>query len=162
MSYKPSYLAHVNLRVHNVELSQKWYTDVLGLHTYEYRPGRAAFLSANRDLSHEIALMQIETNPKDFEDNRIGLNHMAWMMASLEDLKEFYLRIKAQGVEIDRIVDHGISLGIYLRDPDGHGIEVTYELPRNQWARQDQVFEGDGIKKGLFPGPLYTEFTRVH
>ena len=47
-------------------------------------------------------------------------------------------------------------------DPDGHGIEVTYELPRNQWPRQDQVFEGDGIKKGLFPGPWDTEFTRVH
>ena len=162
MSYKPSYLAHINLRVNNVELSQKWYTDVLGLHTYEYRPGKAAFMSANRDLSHEIALMQIETNPKDFEDNRIGLNHMAWMMNSLEDLRELYLRIKDQEVEIDRIVDHGISLGIYLRDPDGHGIEVTYELPRNQWPRQAQVFEGDGIKKGLFPGPWDNELAKIH
>ena len=162
MSFKPSYLAHVNLRVRNVELSQKWYTDVLGLYTYEYRPGRAAFMSANRDLSHEIALMQIDEDSIHLEPGQIGLNHMAWMMDSLDDLSEFYLRIKNRGVAIDRIVDHGISLGIYFRDPDGHGIEVTYELPRSQWPRQDQVFEGPGIKKGLFPGPWDTELAKVH
>jgi catechol 2,3-dioxygenase len=59
---------------------------------------------------------------------QVGLNHMAWRMESLDDLKEFYQRLKEKGVQIARIVDHGISLGIYFRDPDGNGIEVYYEF----------------------------------
>ncbi len=153
MTYKPKYLAHVNIAVRDVELSSKWYAEVLGLHTYEYRPGRAAFMAADLELSHEVALMQVGEGAMGPQKGQVGLNHMAWMMESVADLKELYLRLKEKGVEVDRIVDHGISLGIYLRDPDGNGIEVTYELPRSEWERQDQVFEGEGIKKGLFPGP---------
>jgi catechol-2,3-dioxygenase len=53
---------------------------------------------------------------------------MAWMMESLDDLKEAYARLKALDVKIDAVVDHGLSLGIYFRDPDGNGVEVSYEL----------------------------------
>jgi catechol 2,3-dioxygenase len=59
MSYRPSYLGHVNIAVRNVERSHKWYSDVLGLHTYGLRPGQVAFMSADLDQSHEIALMQM-------------------------------------------------------------------------------------------------------
>jgi len=52
------------------------------------------------------------------ERGRVGLNHMAWMMESLDDLKEAYARLKALDVKIDAVVDHGLSLGIYFRDPD--------------------------------------------
>ena len=63
---------------------------------------------------------------------QVGLNHMAWRLESLDDLAEFYGRIKAQGQPIERIVDHGISLGIYFRDPDGNlGELVTPGLWRN-------------------------------
>ena len=58
MTYKPKYLGHLNIFVRNVERSHKWYDDVLGLHTYEVRPGRSAFLSADREQSHEIALVE--------------------------------------------------------------------------------------------------------
>ena len=44
---------------------------------------------------------------------------MAWRVESLDDLKEFYKKIKTEGQAIDHIADHGISLAIYLRDPDG-------------------------------------------
>jgi len=59
MSVKPKYLGHVNLYVRDAERSKKWYEDLLGLHTYEYRPGWAAFMSADREQSHEVALMQL-------------------------------------------------------------------------------------------------------
>ena len=58
MSYTPDRLGHVNIFVRNAEQSQKWYEDVLGLHTYSLTPGRAAFMSANLDESHEIALVE--------------------------------------------------------------------------------------------------------
>ena len=54
-------------------------------------------------------------------------------------------------MKFDHISDHGLSLGIYFRDPDGNGLEVSYELPREQWPRQDQVFAPDVVNLGLFP-----------
>ena len=48
MSYTPKYLGHVNIYVRNAARAQQWYEDVLGLHTYDFMPGRAAFMSANR------------------------------------------------------------------------------------------------------------------
>jgi catechol 2,3-dioxygenase len=119
MSYQPKHLGHVNIYVRNVERSHKWYEDVLGLHTYEYRPGWAAFMSADVEQSHEVALMQIGDDAPGQHKGQVGLNHMAWMMETLDDLKEAYLRLQEKGVKIERVVDHGISLGIYFRDPDG-------------------------------------------
>jgi catechol 2,3-dioxygenase len=153
MSYRPKYLGHVNIYVRNVERSHKWYEDVLGLHTYDYIPGRAAFMSADQEQSHEVALMQVGDDAPLQQKRQVGLNHMAWMMHSLDDLKQAYQRLKELNVPIEHVSDHGISIGIYFRDPDGNGIEVSYELPRNQWGCHDNVFSGEGRSKGLFPGP---------
>src|SRR4029450_5257441 len=49
MTKRPMYLQHVNVYVRNVERSKKWYEDLLGLHVYEYRPGWAAFLTADEE-----------------------------------------------------------------------------------------------------------------
>ena len=69
------------------------------------------------------------------------------------DLKAMYRRLKDKGVKIDNIMDHGLSIGIYFRDPAGNGLEVSYELPREQWPRQERVFEPDVVGVGRFPGP---------
>jgi len=153
MSYRPKYLAHVNVYVRDVERSHKWYADLLGLHTYDYRPGAAAFMSADQDESHEIALMQVGADAPLQEAGQVGLNHMAWRLDSLDDLKEFYQHIKEINVPISRVADHGISLGIYLRDPDGNGVEVYYEMPRSEWPREDHVFTRELMGDGRFPGP---------
>ena len=131
-------LGHVNLYVRNAEQSRDWYARVLGLHTYHYRPGRAAFMSADLDMSHEVALMQVGPDAAGPMRGQVGLNHMAWMVDSLEDLAVAYQRLKVNDVRIDAIVDHGISLGIYFRDPDGNGLEVSYEQPRALRAQRQQ------------------------
>ena len=51
MAKKPMYLQHVNIYVRNAERSKEWYEELLGLHTYEYRPGWAAFMSADEEQS---------------------------------------------------------------------------------------------------------------
>jgi catechol 2,3-dioxygenase len=131
----------------------EWYTDLLGLHVYDYMPGRAAFLSADKEQSHEVALMSVGDDAPGQEKGQVGLNHMAWMMHSLDDLKEVYQRIKDRDIAIDHISDHGISIGIYVRDPDGNGVEVSYELPRSEWAQHEKVFSGEKKQRGLFSGP---------
>jgi len=153
MSYTPKYLGHVNIYVRNVAHSQKWYENVLGLHTYDFVPGRAAFMSANREESHELALMEVGKDAPGPQQRQVGLNHMAWRMASLEDLKELYHRLKERNVGIDRVADHGISLGFYFHDPDGNGIEAYYESPRGEWHRQERLFLSKDRPRGRFPGP---------
>jgi len=153
MSYRPKYLGHVNIYVRNVEQSHAWYKDVLGLHTYDYMPGRAAFLSADIEQSHEVALIQVGDDAPLQQKGQVGLNHMAWMMHSLDDLQDMYQRLKEKHVAIDHVSDHGISVGIYFRDPDGNGIEVSYELPRSQWPLHEKVFSSADRPQGLFPGP---------
>jgi catechol 2,3-dioxygenase len=158
MSKRPMYLQHVNIYVRNAERSKEWYEDLLGLHTYEYRPGWAAFMSADTDQSHEVALMQLGEDAPLQQKGQVGLNHMAWRLESLDDLKDFYHRIKDKNVPI-RVADHGVSLGIYFHDPDGNGIEVYYEMPRQEWPRQEQIFAADMMNRGRFPGPWDAELT---
>ena len=154
MSYKPKLLGHVNIFVRNAERSRDWYEDLLGLHTYDFKPGVAAFMSADMDVSHEIALMEVGDNAPLQQKGQVGLNHMAWYMDSLDDLKEVYLRLKEKNITIDSVSDHGLSIGVYIRDPDGNGIELSYELPRGQWGREENIFMGEGFtEKGRFPGP---------
>lgn len=156
MPYKPVALDHVNIYVRNAERSHWWYTDILGLHTqdtFDY-PGtdrmRAAFLACDPAHAHDIALFEVGDEAPAPEKGQVGLNHVAWRMASLEDLKEMYERLQAKGVPV-RVSDHTVSIGVYFADPDGNGLEVYYELPRSQW-RRERPFSGEG-EKGRFPGP---------
>jgi catechol 2,3-dioxygenase len=160
MAKRPMYLGHVNIYVRNAEKSKDWYENLLGLHTYEYRPGWAAFMSADTDQSHEVAVMQLGDDAPLQQRRQVGLNHMAWRVESLDDLKEFYARIKEQKQPIDHIADHGISLGIYLRDPDGNGVEVYYEMPRAEWPVDYHVFTRDKVGRGRFPGPWDAEMVQ--
>lgn len=157
MAKRPMYLQHVNVYVRNVERSKKWYEDLLGLHVYEYRPGWAAFLSADAEQSHEVALMQVGEDAPLQQKGQVGLNHMAWRLESLDDLKDFYGKLKAEGRPIERVIDHGISLGIYMRDPDGNGVEVFYEMPRAEWPVDYHVFTRKETGSGRFPGPWDAE-----
>lgn len=157
MTYKPKTLGHINVYVRNVERSKDWYEDLLGLHTYIFEPGSAAFMSADLDVSHEIALMEVGDDAPLQQKGQVGLNHMAWYMESLDDLKELYYRIKEKNIPIERVSDHGLSIGIYIRDPDGNGVEVSYELPPARWGR------GQGqrtTEKGRMPGPWDAELAQ--
>ena len=153
MGYTPSHLGHVNIYVRNAEVSRQWYEDILGLHTYDFLAGRAAFMTANLDESHEIALMEVGADAEGVHQGQVGLNHMAWRMENLDDLANFYNNLNEKGVEIKRVSNHGLSLGIYLEDPDGNGIECYYEMPRSEWYRQEKLFMHGDRPMGTFPGP---------
>jgi len=156
MACRPVALDHVNIFVRNAERSYRWYTDVLGLHTQDLfnHAGtdrlRAAFLACDPDHAHDIALFEVGEDAPLAEKRQVGLNHVAWRMATLDDLSEMYQRLQDKGVPIT-VSDHTVSIGVYFADPDGNGLEVYYELPRSQW-RQERPFSGGGAK-GRFPGP---------
>jgi catechol-2,3-dioxygenase len=156
MSYRPMSLDHVNIYVRNAERAHRWYVDILGLHTQdvmtfpETGKPRAVFLSADPQHAHDVALFEVGEDAPGPQKGQVGLNHFAWRMASLDDLKEIYTRLQAKAVPV-RVADHTVSIGVYFSDPDGNGLEVYYELPRSEWHR-DRPFSGEG-QKGRFPGP---------
>jgi catechol 2,3-dioxygenase-like lactoylglutathione lyase family enzyme len=156
MPLKPIALDHVNIFVRNAERSHRWYTDLFELHTQDVMrfPGtdrmRAAFLACDPGHAHDIALFEVGDDAPGPEKGQVGLNHVAWRMASLDDLAGMYHRLQAKGVPIT-VRDHTVSIGVYFDDPDGNGLEVYYELPRSEWHRE-RPFSGTG-GKGRFPGP---------
>ena len=97
MSYKPKRLGHVNISVRNAERSRAWYEDLLGLHTYGFTPGRAAFMTSDLGNSHEVALVEVGEDAPGPQKGQVGLNHMAWYMDSLDDLKELVRREMEKG-----------------------------------------------------------------
>ena len=125
MSLRPKFLGHVNVYVRNAEKARSWYEDLLDLHTYDVVPGVAAFMSADLENSHELALMEVGDDAPAQLKGQVGLNHMAWSLHSLDDLKAMYQRLKDRNIPIDHVSDHGISLGIYFHDPDGITLEFA-------------------------------------
>ena len=106
------------------------------------------FMSARGNASHELALIDAKGAPKDAREKGIGLVHFAWEMANLEELRETYRKCIDQGMTIDGIADHGVSLGFYFSDPDGNEIELFHELPPSEWPQEGYLFAGE------FPGTL--------
>ncbi len=136
---KPAQLGHANIRVRDLERSERFYTEVLGLHV-THRRGSTAFLSA-KEHSHELAIRAIGNDaPGPAPDAQIGTNHFAWQMETFDDLQAMYRHLKGKGVPIDRVRDNCFSVGVYFNDPDGNGIEVYYEdlelFRRGAWEGQ--------------------------
>ena len=170
MGYKPKKLGHVNIFVRNAERARDWYADLLGLHTYGFKAGFGAFMTSDMGNSHEIALMEAGEEAFVASDNftmaqrakrgQVGLNHISWYMESLEDLAEIYHRVKERNIPIDEVNDHGHSVGIYIHDPDGNGIELTYELPRSQWGGDEENYQIGTSPHGRFQGPWEAEMIK--
>ena len=94
---KPRQLGHLVLRVRDLEASEKWYSEVLGLHTTNKRPGQMIFMSARDDSSHELALVSVGEDAPGPEETRVGLYHFAWEMESFEGPEGFIRAHEGKG-----------------------------------------------------------------
>ena len=141
-------LAHVVLRVRDLERSKRWYQDVMGLKLMTELPGRMAFFSASESVSHELGLMQISSNAPGPDSQRVGMYHAGWQVESLDDMLNLRSRLVEQGVDVVGVGDHGISIGVYVKDPDGNELEFFYELPPEEWPTDGDIFSGH------FPTPV--------
>ena len=141
-------LAHVVFRVRDLDRSKRWYQDVMGLKLMADIPGRMALFSANESVSHELGLMQISPNAPGPDSNRVGMYHAGWQVESLDDMVNLKSRLEAKGVDVVGVGDHGISIGVYVKDPDGNELEFFYELPPAEWPASGDIFVG------RFPTPV--------
>ncbi len=128
-------IGHVHLKVADLDRAIGFYRDVLGFEVMQrYGPG-AAFLSAG-GYHHHIGLNTWEsaggTPPPA---GHTGLYHVAFLYPDRAALGAAVARVVAAGVALDGAADHGVSEAVYLRDPDGNGIELYRDRPEADWPR---------------------------
>ena len=107
---KPLQLGHVNIRVRDLQRSEDFYTQVLGLEV-THRREDILFLSSN-NLSHELAISPVGMDAPGPDRDRVGTNHNAWQMATFEDLRRMHRHLKEKKVKILRIRQNATSMGI--------------------------------------------------
>jgi catechol-2,3-dioxygenase len=121
----PTKLGHVALRVADLDRSVTFYRDVIGMTERGRIQDRVAFLGIRADASHEIALFQLPADSPGPDPNRVGMYHMAWEMASFEDLEQFHRRLVAHNVRIVGYSDR--QSNVMFLDPDGNELEAIWE-----------------------------------
>jgi catechol 2,3-dioxygenase len=129
-------IGHVNLRVTDLDRAMNFYCDVLGLSVIYYAPsiGLPTVFLAFGDYHHHIALTWFySAGGSSRRLHHEGLNHFAIVYPDEGSLAKAVARLLDHGDLIDDARDHGGTLSIYLRDPDGNGIELYYDRPRIQW-----------------------------
>ncbi len=126
-------IGHVHLKVSDLERALAFYCGVLGFElTMRYGPG-AAFVSAG-GYHHHIGLNTWESqggHPP--APGTSGLYHVAILYPTRARLADALRRVQTAGIPLDGAADHGVSEALYLRDPDGNGIELYWDRPREQW-----------------------------
>ena len=128
-------IGHVHLKVADLERAIAFYSVVLGFEVTERYGRDAAFLSAG-GYHHHIGLNTWESRGgRPPPPGSTGLFHAAILYPTRADLADALRRLLAHGVRIDGASDHGVSEAIYLRDPDGNGLELYWDRPRAQWPR---------------------------
>jgi catechol 2,3-dioxygenase len=132
-------IGHVHLKVADLERAVGFYRDVLGFELQQRFGESAAFLSAG-GYHHHIGLNVWESRGGSWPaPGTTGLYHFAILYPDRASLADALRRVLAAGIPLEGAADHGVSEAIYLRDPDGNGVELYRDRAESEWPR-----DGDG------------------
>src|SRR3954470_3105466 len=120
----------VHLTVADLDRSLRWYGHALGLNAA--RDDGLARLSAGGD---GLLVLYEEPGARPVQGHT-GLYHYALLVPERQDLARWLAYVAQERVRLTGLSDHDVSEAIYLRDPDGHGIEIYRDRPREQWEGQ--------------------------
>ena len=141
-------IGHVHLKVADLERAIGFYHGVLGFDLVQRIGDSAAFLSAG-GYHHHIGLNTWESRGGvPAPDGTTGLYHFAIRYPERRLLADALRRLLAVGIRLEGASDHGVSEALYLRDPDGNGLELYWDRPRPQWP------EGDDGRLSMYTAPL--------
>ena len=145
-------IGHVHLKVSNIDQALGFYRDVLGFEVTQRYGDEAAFLSAG-GYHHHLGLNTWESRGgSPPPPGTTGLYHVAIRYPDRATLGDALRRVVEARIPISGATDHGVSEAIYLRDPDGNGVELYRDRPRDEWPRSE---DGDGV--AMFNAPLDLE-----
>ena len=121
-------LGAVHLTVTDLERSLRFYQGAVGLRVHERDATRATLGAGGDDL------VELVEEPSARPMGRhAGLFHLALLFESRDDLAHAALRLAATSTPLTGASDHGVSEALYLRDPDGNGVELYADRPRSSW-----------------------------
>jgi catechol 2,3-dioxygenase len=144
----PEGINHLVLNVRDMERAHDFWTRIIGFRQVgeiaptPERPGFwMRFYQGAGGSHHDLALAQVvdpaavtdPDRPWSMTARRTGINHMAIKWPDREAWLRQLAWMQSQGVPFHARLDHGMTHSAYISDPDGHGIEVLYELPREVW-----------------------------
>ncbi len=131
-------IGHIHLKVSDLERAIAFYTEVLGFEITTRLGNSAAFLSAG-GYHHHIGLNTWESKGgKPPVAGTTGLYHFAILMPDRRALAKTVECLIAHDWPIEGAADHGVSEAVYLSDPDGNGIEIYADRPRDQWPKDEK------------------------
>ncbi|MEI9943276.1 MAG: VOC family protein [Chitinophagaceae bacterium] len=126
-------IGHVHLKVSDIEKALKFYRDLLGFELQQMYGDSAAFISAG-GYHHHIGLNTwYSKNGSPPPPRSTGLFHTAILYPERKDLAIALKRLVEARYPIAGASDHGVSEAIYLDDPDGNGVELYWDRPKENW-----------------------------
>ena len=128
-------IGHVHLKVADLERALGFYCGVLGFALMQRFGTQAAFVSAG-GYHHQIGLNTWDSlgGPPP-PPGTTGLYHTAVLYPTRAALADALRRLIAAGIPLEGASDHGVSEALYLRDPDGNGVELYRDRDRAEWPR---------------------------
>ncbi|NOT09822.1 MAG: glyoxalase [Gemmatimonadales bacterium] len=128
-------IGHTHLKVSDIDRALEFYCGVLGFNLVTRFRDSAAFIAAG-GYHHHIALNTWESlGGSPPPPHHTGLYHVAIRYPTRRDLAVAVRRVTEAGHPLQGASDHGVSISIYLADPDGIGLELTWDRPESEWPR---------------------------
>ncbi len=129
-------IGHVHLKVADLERSLAFYRDLLGFEVTQMYGSQAAFISAG-GYHHHIGLNTWHSkNAPPASKEAVGLYHTAIVYPTRKDLALIFERLLTANYPLTGASDHGVSEALYLDDPDGNGVELYWDRPKNLWPKK--------------------------
>jgi catechol 2,3-dioxygenase len=126
-------IGHVHLKVSDLKRAMDFYCGLLGFEVTTMYGDQAAFISAGK-YHHHIGLNTWYSKGADPAPlHAAGLFHTAILYPERKDLANIYKRLITAGYTFTGFADHGVSEALYLDDPDGNGVELYWDRPKEQW-----------------------------
>jgi len=119
-------------RVQDLARSVAFY-ERLGFRARDAGPGRADLVAAGALEPDAPVLLSLEADPVAPVSVGRGAYHLAFRLPTRHDLAAFLHRLASERIPVEGFADHLVSEAIYLPDPDGHGLEFTWDRPRTSW-----------------------------
>ena len=140
---KAGRLGHLVVNVSDLASSLAFYERVVGLEVISHDVGRKiAFMSLGKQ-HHDLALVERATGARP-DSSQPGLVHMAWRLDDFAELQAAHAELTGAGIEHEPI-QHNITNSLYMRDPDGHVVELYCD----RWAADEgvEVLRSQGPKR---------------
>ena len=129
-------IGHIHLKVSDLDRSLVFYNEILGFEITERIGDQVVFLSAG-GYHHHIALNTWNSKGAGKASRSgVGLFHAAILYPERKDLASILKRLREKNYPLTGAADHGVSEALYLDDPDGNGIELYWDKPRNEWPEK--------------------------